>query len=103
MWIPTSPWVWALVVAAVALAVGVKMNRKVAFVFHFVMFGQVLTLLAFVLFPFVRVLGIYHGPPNESISQLWVNFACRYFRCRFEQVSGILLSLQVGAFDENEN
>lgn len=63
-----------------------KVNKVVNFLVHFIIFGQVLPPLALFLFPFVRVIGYYSGPPNETVSQLWSDICCKYFRCTFKKI-----------------
>lgn len=74
------------IVPALVVLVLMKVNRKVNFLVHFLVFGQILPPVALVLFPVVRLLGIYKGPPNQTVSQFWADISCKYFRCKFKNV-----------------
>merc|ERR1712137_108629 len=80
-----SGW-WYCLGAALLVALGVKTNRMVRFIYHFLVFGQVLPLVALFSYPIFRVLRIYHGPPGETVSRLWSDMSAAYFRCKFKKI-----------------
>lgn len=78
---------WAVAAASLAACVVlVKKVKAVNFLYHFLVFGQVLPPLALVLYPFLRALGVYSGPPNRTVSQVWTDITCWYFGCRFKKL-----------------